>query len=319
MRSGSGISATAADLDERAGAVRAFNRFYTRQIGILNDGVYKSPFSLTEVRVLYELAHRTRPTASGLAGDLGLDAGYLSRILRRFSEQGLLDRETSKADGRQSFLHLSKKGRAAFAPLEERSHAEVKEMLKKLPAAGQAALVKSMRTIEHLLSPNASEVSKAPYVLRPHQSGDMGWVVHRHGLLYALEYGYDDRFEALVAEIAAHFIQHLDPKRERCWIAEKDGEIVGSVFLVKYSKTTAKLRLLLVEPAARGLGIGARLVNECVRFARQCGYRKIVLWTQSDLYSARKIYKAEGFRIIGKKRHRDFGPPCVAETWELAL
>ena len=255
-----------------------------RQIGILNDGVYKSPFSLTEVRVLYELAHRTRPTASGLAGDLGLDAGYLSRILRRFAEQGLLDRETSKADGRRSFLHLSKKGRAAFAPLEERSHAEVKEMLNKLPAAGQAALVEAMRTVERLFSPSLSELSKAPYILRSHQSGDMGWVVHRHGVLYALEYGYDDRFEALVAEIVAHFIQHLDPKRERCWIAEKEGEIVGSVFLVKFSKTTAKLRLLLVEPRARGLGIGARLVNECVRFARQCGYRKIVLWTQNDLY-----------------------------------
>jgi DNA-binding MarR family transcriptional regulator/GNAT superfamily N-acetyltransferase len=310
-----------ATLDEHASAVRAFNRFYTTQIGILNEGVYKSPFSLTEVRVLYELAHRGRPTATELARDLGLDAGYLSRILRRFHEQSLIVKETSKSDGRQSFLQLSRKGRSAFAPLEARSQGEVRAMLGKLSEAGQKSLVEAMRGIERQLSsqPKDAAAAKSPYLLRFHQPGDMGWVVHRHGVLYAQEYGYDERFEALVAEIVAHFIQHFDSKRERCWIAEREGEIVGSVFLVGYSKTVAKLRLLLVEPKARGLGIGARLVSECVRFARQRRYKKIVLWTQSDLYAARHTYKAEGFRIAGRKRHHDFGPACVAETWELAL
>jgi GNAT superfamily N-acetyltransferase len=193
-------------------------------------------------------------------------------------------------------------------------------MLGKLSGAGQKSLLEAMRSIERLLSSQkAAAAANAPYLLRFHQPGDMGWVVHRHGVLYAQEYGYDERFEALVAEIVAHFIQHFDSKRERCWIAEKDGEIVGSVFVVGYSRTVAKLRLLLVEPKARGFGIGARLVNECVRFARQCRYKKLVLWTQSDLYAARHIYKAEGFRIAGRKRHHDFGPLCVAETWELAL
>jgi DNA-binding MarR family transcriptional regulator/predicted N-acetyltransferase YhbS len=310
----------AATLDGQAIAVRAFNRFYTTQIGILNEGVYKSPFSLTEVRVLYELAHRGRPTATELARDLGLDAGYLSRILHRFQEQSLIEKETSKSDGRQSFLQLSRKGRSAFAPLEARSQCEVRAMLGKLSGAGQKSLLEAMRSIERLLSSQkAAAAANAPYLLRFHQPGDMGWVVHRHGVLYAQEYGYDERFEALVAEIVAHFIQHFDSKRERCWIAEKDGEIVGSVFVVGYSRTVAKLRLLLVEPKARGFGIGARLVNECVRFARQCRYKKLVLWTQSDLYAARHIYKAEDFRIAGRKRHHDFGPLCVAETWELAL
>ena len=246
-------------------AVRGFNRFYTRQIGVLREGLLKSPFSLTEVRVLYEIAHRQQPTATELCQELGLDPGYLSRILRRLEKRGLVRKSRiPQSDGRQSLLGLTASGKKTFATLDARQSAEVAAMLQPIPPAAAGALVQAMRAIENLLG--AGPESKTPYILRPHQPGDMGWVVHRHGALYAQEYGYDEQFEALVAEIAAKFIQHFDPKRERCWIAEKDGEIVGSVFLVKKSKTVAKLRLLLVEPSARGLGIGKRLVDECRAF-----------------------------------------------------
>jgi DNA-binding MarR family transcriptional regulator/GNAT superfamily N-acetyltransferase len=304
-------------LDRQIAAVRRFNRFYTRQIGVLREKPYKSSFSLTEVRVLYELAHREKPTAAELSKDLGLDAGYLSRILAGFDKRGWLDKKPSNADGRQSFLSLTAQGRNGFAPLDTRSREEVGTILAGLSMAQQNRLIDAMHTIEALLG--AQSQHEPAYILRPHQPGDMGWVVHRHGVLYAQEYQWDERFEALVAEIAAKFVQNFDAKRERCWIAEKDGAIVGFVFLVKHSKTVAKLRLLLVEPAARGLGIGKRLVEECVRFARHAGYKTITLWTQNSLRAARSIYEKAGFRLVEHHRHHSWGHDLVAETWELVL
>jgi DNA-binding MarR family transcriptional regulator/N-acetylglutamate synthase-like GNAT family acetyltransferase len=304
-------------LAARVAAVRGFNRFYTQKIGVLDEGLLKSRFSLTEARVLYELANRERPTATELCGDLGLDAGYLSRILRRFEQGGLLARTTSKVDGRQSLLALTAKGRAAFAPLDSRSRREIGVLMGGLGQPDQARLVAAMATIERLLG--ARPQNGTPYLLRPHQPGDMGWVVHRHGALYAQNYGWDERFEALVAEIVAQFIARFDARTERCWIAERDGEIIGSVFLVRKSKTVAKLRLLLVEPSARGLGLGSRLVEECLRFARQAGYRKITLWTNDILHAARHIYVKAGFRKVGSERHHSFGHDLVGETWELTL
>jgi DNA-binding MarR family transcriptional regulator/N-acetylglutamate synthase-like GNAT family acetyltransferase len=306
------------DLDRRVGAVRRFNRFYTRQIGVLREGLLGSSYSLTEVRVLYELAHRDRPTATDLGRALGLDAGYLSRILRGFQRRGLIEKARSQADGRETLLSLTKKGQRTFAPLDERSSAEIGGLLGRISPHGQTRLVEAMRTIESLLG-GAERKQQTPFLLRSHQPGDMGWVVHRHGMLYAREYGWDERFEALVAEIVATFVRNFDPKRERCWIAERDGEIVGSVFLVKQSKMVAKLRLLLVEPTARGVGLGSRLVSECERFARQAGYRKIVLWTNSVLRAARHIYEEAGYRLVHEERHHSFGHDLIGETWELDL
>jgi len=305
------------EIDRHAIAMRRFNRFYTRQIGLLDEGYLQSPFSLPEVRVLYELAHRDGPTAVELSRDLGLDQGYLSRILRAFEKRRFISRTRSAADGRQSHLTLTARGHAAFDPLEQRSHEEIRAILTRLPASEQARLIEAMRAIEAMLGGRPEP--RVPYVLRPQQPGDMGWVVHRHGALYAQEYGFDEQFEALVAEIVAAFARNFDPKRERCWIAEKDGEPVGSVFLVKSAKTVAKLRLLLVEPKARGLGVGARLVDECLRFARQAGYKKITLWTNSILVAARKIYEEAGFRLVHSERHKSFGHDLVGETWERDL
>jgi DNA-binding MarR family transcriptional regulator/N-acetylglutamate synthase-like GNAT family acetyltransferase len=303
--------------DQRVADVRRFNRFYTRQIGLLQEGYLKSPFSLSEVRVLYELAHREHPTATELGRDLGLDAGYLSRILRGFQKRGLLKRTQSEDDGRQSHLALTPRGQAAFAPLNTRSRDEIGAMLGALPVSEQARLVQAMHAIEGILG--AQPERKVPYLLRPHKPGDMGWVVHRHAALYTQEYRWDERFEALVAGIVKTFIERYDPKRERCWIAEKDGEIVGSVFLITHSKTVAQIRLMLVEPKARGLGIGARLVDECILFAREKGYRKITLWTNSLLLAARHIYRKAGFRLVHKERHHSFGHALVGETWDLTL
>jgi len=309
---------TALDFDRRVEAVRSFNRFYTRHVGALARGYLDSPFSLTEARVLYELAHREQPTASEIARELGLDAGYLSRILRDFKRRGLIDRKRSPGDGRRSLLSLTPKGRSAFAPLDARAREQVGAILNTLSETDQTRLVEAMRTVAALLGGAPAE-PRTPYILRPHGPGDMGWVVHRHGVLYAQEYGWDERFEALVAEIVAKFIQNFDPKRERCWIAERNGEVVGSVFLVRHSDTVGQLRLLLVEPRARGLGIGSRLVSECVRFAGQVGYRKIVLWTNSVLHAARHIYEKAGFRLVHQEPHHSFGHDLVGETWELAL
>jgi DNA-binding MarR family transcriptional regulator/N-acetylglutamate synthase-like GNAT family acetyltransferase len=306
-----------AQLAQRIEAVRRFNRFYTKKIGVLHEGLLRSPFSLAEARVLYELAHRASPTAVELARELGLDAGYLSRILRGFERRGFLAKSRSATDGRQNLLALTKRGRAAFAPLDAGSRAEIGAMLGRLSAADQTRLIETMGAIERLLG--GAPAPKAPYLLRDHRPGDFGWVVQRHGALYAEEYGFDATFEALVAEIVAKFIRELDPRRERCWIAERDGANVGSVFLVEKSRNVAKLRLLLVEPSARGLGIGARLVEECLRFARQAGYRKITLWTNSVLHAARHLYEAAGFQLVDEAPHHSFGQDLVGETWELTL
>ncbi len=306
-----------ADLAQRVAAVRRFNRFYTKQIGVLTESYLDSPFSVTEARVVYELAHHEQTTATELGSELGLDAGYLSRILRDFKKNGLVTKEPSENDRRQSILRLTGKGQQAFAAINARSAGDFETMLNRLSLEDQNKLVDAMCTIEQLLG--AQPEHKVPYILRPHQPGDMGWVVHRHGILYAEEYGWNEQFEALVAEIVAKFIQHYDPQRERCWIAEKDGENVGSVFLVKKSATVAKLRLLLVEPKARGLGIGTRLVDECIRFARQAGYRKITLWTNSVLIAARHIYEKAGFHLVDSDPHHSFGHDLVGENWERGL
>jgi DNA-binding MarR family transcriptional regulator/N-acetylglutamate synthase-like GNAT family acetyltransferase len=299
-------------------AVRSFNRVYTRQLGLLSESLYESSFSLSEVRVLYELAHQEKLTASDLVKELGLDPGYLSRILRGFGKSGFVEKIPSKQDRRHLFLQLTERGRTAFAPLDRASSRQISAMLNKLSRADQKRLVEAMSTVQQIIGP--APASNPSYILRTHQPGDMGWMVHRHGVLYSQEYGYDERFEALVAEIAAEFIRNFDPHRERCWVAEKDGENVGCVLLVKKSESVAKLRVLLVEPSARGMGIGKRLVEECVRFARRCGYKKIMLWTQSELTGARHIYQQAGFRLAGKERHNSWSRTnLVAETWELKL
>ena len=305
------------DLLQRIETMRRFNRFYTKQIGVLHEGLLKSPFPLTEARVIYELAHHEQTTATELGNELGLDAGYLSRILSSFEKRGLIDKQPSPTDGRQTLISLTEQGQAAFATINVRSRHEIGAMLGRLAPAEQSRLIEAMTTIERILG--AGPEQRVPYLLRPHQPGDMGWVVHRHGVLYAEEYGWDEQFEALVAEIVAKFIQHFDPKRERCWIAEMEGEIVGSVFLVQQSEEVAKLRLLLVEPSARGLGIGKRLVNECTRFARRVGYQKLVLWTNSILTPARHIYEKANFRLVESEPHHSFGHDLVGENWELLL
>lgn len=307
-------------IEQRAEAVREFNRFYTRRIGVLGEGHLDSKFSLTEVRVLFELANREHPTASEIADTLGLDRGYLSRTLRSFQRRGLVTTKTGPGDRRRSLLRLTAAGRRAFSPLDVRARDEIVGMLQPLPIAEQRRIIASMRAIrDSLAGSDASAASAVPYTLRSHRPGDMGWVVHRHGVLYAEEYGWDERFEALVAHVVADFVDKFDPARERCWIAERDGEIVGSVFVVAKSKTVAKLRLLLVEPSARGLGIGRRLVDEVIRFSRDAGYKKITLWTQRDLTAARNIYKAAGFELVAEEGHRLFGDSLVAETWEMRL
>lgn len=306
-----------AGFEQRIAAVRRFSRFYTQKIGALQEGLLASPFSLAEARVLYELAHRDGLAASDLARDLGLDAGYLSRILARFERGRLLVCARSAADRRKSHLALTGKGRRAFAPLNARSRREIAAWLGELPAADQKALVGAMHAVQQLLG--VAPEAKAPYLMRPHQPGDMGWVIGRHGALYAEEYGWDDTFEALVAEIAAKFLRNFDPKRERCWIAEKDGVTVGSVFLVRKSATVAQLRLLLVDPKGRGLGIGHRLVDECIAFARRAGYRKIMLWTNDILHAARRIYQAKGFRLVEEEKHHSFGKDLVGQIWDLKL
>lgn len=304
--------------DDPIQTIRRFNRFYTRQIGVLHEHLLESQFSLTEVRVLYELAHRDKVIAKDLCLDLGLDRGYLSRMLQDFEARGWITSTPSPADRRSLFLSLTAKGRKIFEPLERRSSDEVAAMLARLAPQQQEKLLSAIRDFESVLSPTAAPA--ALYTLRQHRPGDMGWVVQRHGALYWQEYHFDERFEALVAEIVAEFIQKLDPKRERCWIAEKDGINVGSVFLVRKSETIAKLRLLLVEPSARGLGIGRRLVEECVHFTRDAGYRKIMLWTQSELTAARKIYQGAGFERIAEEKHDGWSRKnLVAETWELKL
>jgi DNA-binding MarR family transcriptional regulator/GNAT superfamily N-acetyltransferase len=307
----------AAALEQRVAAVRRFNRFYTQKIGVLQEGLLESRFSLAEARVLYELARRDRPTASDIARELSLDPGYLSRILRGFQRRGLLRREASASDARQRRLSLTSAGRAAFAPLDARSRQDIGTLLDALPVAEQTRLVASMSAIERLLSPDPATATV--YVLRPHRPGDIGWITWRHGALYAAEYGWDERFEAMVASIMARLVDNFDARRECCWIAEQEGEPVGSVALVDDGNGVARLRVLLVEPAARGHGIGRRLVDECLRFARHAGYQKIVLSTYSVLVAARRVYEAAGFRLAAQHPERAYGKRLVNESWELSL
>jgi DNA-binding MarR family transcriptional regulator/predicted GNAT family acetyltransferase len=299
-------------------AVRRFNRFYTRHVGALGEHLLDSPYSLTEMRVLYELAHRDGVSASDLAGELGLDAGYLSRILARFQTQRLIARDEAPGDARRAVIRLTAHGRHAFAPYEQKTRDTVAAMLERLAPRARRDVVDAMQRLHTHLDPAAAPAPRA-YVLRTHQPGDLGWIVQMHGALYAREYGYDATFEAVVARIAADFLDHFDAARERCWIAEVDGVNAGSVCLVKKSRTVAKLRLLIVDPDARGLGIGRRLVDECIRFARQAGYRTITLWTHGHLTAARNIYEATGFVRVDLKPSMSFGQKLVDETWELTL
>ena len=310
-------SAADGGLAERVEAMRRFNRFYTRKIGVLQERLLQSPFSLAEARVIYELARTQNPTASAIADELGLDAGYLSRILRDLGKRGLIARAPSEGDARQRLLALTDAGREAFAALDRGSRDEMGAMLSMLAPADQRRVIALMAGIEGLLG--GAVGGSAGYLLRSHRTGDIGWVVECHGRVFADEYGFDETFEAFVAEIAARFIREHDPALERCWIAERDGDPVGSVFLVKQSKTVAQLRLLVVDPKGRSLGIGARLVGECIDFAERAGYRKITLWTQSILHPARKIYRRAGFRLLREEQHRSFGQDLVGEFWELML
>ena len=318
-------------LVERIEAVRGFNRFYTRRIGVLHEGLLNTRYTLTESRLLWELAHRDDLTATQLARELDLDPGYLSRLLSSFKERGLIKSTRSTEDARHQHLNLSAAGRRAFAPLDAQSRADVGALLGALDESQQQELLGALGRVERLLGGDArhrdSAARKPPYLLRPHRAGDIGWVVSRHGALYAREYAWTASFEALVARISADFIDQFDPQREACWIAERDGANVGSVFLVQARDETsraviagtAQLRLLLVEPSARGLGIGERLVAECERFARATGYRKIVLWTQSNLATARHIYRKAGYRLVHSEPHHSFGHDLIGENWELVL
>jgi DNA-binding MarR family transcriptional regulator/GNAT superfamily N-acetyltransferase len=305
------------DDDDQISAVRAFNRFYTSKLGFLDQQLLKSPFSLSEARVLYELANRQNPSAKQIGTELGLDPGYLSRIVQKFDEDGLITRKPYPADRRQYQLGLTAKGRQAFAKLNRSSHDEVANMLATIPQGDRKRLIGAMAAIERLLGPSGA--SPAAATLREPRPGDIGWVVQSHGALYAGEYGFNSSFEALVAEITAKFLGSFDASRERCWIADIDGAQVGSVFLVRHSGEVAKLRLLLVDPAGRGQRLGQRLVGECIAFARACGYRKITLSTQSILVAARKIYQDTGFVLVASEPHRSFGQSLIGETWELKL
>jgi DNA-binding MarR family transcriptional regulator/GNAT superfamily N-acetyltransferase len=303
--------------DSQVAQVRSFNRFYTRQIGLLDEGLLKSEFTLTEARILYELAHRDGLTATDLRRELDLDAGYLSRILKAFEIKGLLTRSPSDRDARQSVLALTPDGRAKFDTLNQASHDEIAAMLNRFPENRRDKLVSAMSTLQHMMGGGGEP--QEPYSLRTHRPGDMGLIVHRQSLLYNEEYGWDETFEALAAEIAAAFINNFDAERERCWIAERAGEIAGSVFIVRESDEIAKLRLLYVEASARGLGIGSRLVDEAIRFSRAAGYKTLIFWTNDVLVSARRIYEAAGFRLVGEDRHHSFGKDLVGQNWSLEL
>ena len=300
---------------QRVAAVRRFNRFYTQHLGVLHDSWLDSPFSLTQARVLYEIRQRYRATASDIGRDLGLDAGYLSRILRRFHKGGLIRKDISPDDGRQSLLSITARGRKAFEPLEARTEQQVGEVLGRLAAPEQDHLVSAMRVIETMIAPVPKPDSKI--ILRDPRPGDLGWVVARHAELYAQEYNWGGNFEGICAQIVADFASKYDPACERGWIAEMDGCNVGCVFLVKDSEKVARLRLLLVDPAARGRGLGKKLTEECVRFAREAGYTSITLWTHRVLTAARHIYEKAGFRLTSSEKRKSFGKQVVSEIWDL--
>jgi DNA-binding MarR family transcriptional regulator/GNAT superfamily N-acetyltransferase len=305
------------NLQTRIDAVRRFNRFFTRRIGVLREGLLHTPYSLTEARVLFEIANRERATASDFSRDLGLDPGYLSRILSGLERRGLIEKAPSETDARRRILSLTAEGLEAFSELDARSREEIAQLLGELSEEEQLRLLAAMGTIESVLDKRLR--FSEPFFVRAHEPGDMGWVVQRHGELYFREYGWDERFEALVARIVADFVEDYDPAMERCWIAEMDGERVGCVFCVKGGGKVAKLRLLLVEPGARGLGLGGRLVDECVRFAGSRGYEKLTLWTNSVLDAARHIYEERGFRLVEEEEHHSFGRDLVGQNWELEL
>jgi DNA-binding MarR family transcriptional regulator/N-acetylglutamate synthase-like GNAT family acetyltransferase len=307
------------DAEQRIGAVRRFNRYYTRQIGVLRKTFLDSPYSLGEARVLYEVASQRSPTASEIARRLDLDAGYLSRLLRNFERRGLIRRQTSPKDGRQSHLTLTPRGKKSFGPLDARSQRHTAAMLGKLAPADQARLIAAMATIETLLEGRLADepAVERNYILRPPRPGDFGWIVKRNAELYAQDYGWVAPFEGVCAQIVADFVNKFDESRERCWIAELDGENVGAVMLANDGDGVARVRLLLVEPKARGLGIGARLVGELIRFARGAGYRKITLWTHSVLTAARHIYQKAGFNLMRSEEHQSWGQPVVSEYWDL--
>src|SRR5258705_1767293 len=298
---------------------RRFNRMYTRFLGTLNEGLLNSPYSLAEARVLYELAQRDAPKAREIAEELGMDAGYLSRLLGKFERDVLLKRKTSEQDGRYAELTLTARGRSAFRKLNALSEEQARGVLEGLSPSARMQLIDCMRTMEGILS--KTDRRCLLYILRPHRVGDMGWIVHPERVGYAEQYGWDETFEALVARIVDQFVTNFDPSRERCWIAEIDGANVGHIFLVKHPEEadTAKLRLLFVEPSARGVGLGDVLVKECIRFARTAGYKKVVLWTQSILVGAHRIYERAGFRLVNEALHRSFGKDLVGQTWELML
>jgi DNA-binding MarR family transcriptional regulator/GNAT superfamily N-acetyltransferase len=306
-------------LQSNVAAFRRFNRLYTRFIGVLDEEWLKGGYSLAQARVLYEVATRRAPTAKEIGAVLSMDPAYLSRILRGFEKSSLLKKATSERDARAAHLSLTRKGKSIFKKLNQLSEDQACGILQRLPPTGQASLISALSAIERQLLPDARE--KPNIVLRPHRPGDMGWVVHREGALYAQEYGFDETFEALVARIVAEFICEFDPRRERCWIAEVDGQNVGHIFLVKHptEPSTAKLRLLLVEPSARGLKVGSALVNECVSFAKAVGFKKITLWTQSILMAARHVYEKAGFHLVEEKANFQFGKNLISQTWELDL
>lgn len=302
--------------DDRVAAVREFNRFYTNVIGVLREGLLRTPYSLTEARVIFELAQREETELADLRRTLDIDAGYLSRILARFETDGLAERKRSAADARRQIIRLTDQGRAAFDMLNARSAEEIRALLSRLTEEDQRRLIAAMEVTRDLLDGSSRPNS---YLLRPLRPGDFGWVVHRHGLLYAEEYGWDETFEALVARIVADYVEHRDPHRENAWIAEVDGEPAGCIFCVRKNDKVAQLRLLLVEPTARGLGIGGRLVEECIRFARQTGYEEIMLWTNDVLEDARRVYERAGFELVEEEKHHSFGHDLVGQNWSRKL
>lgn len=298
-------------------SIRGFNRFYTRQLGLLNEHLVDSPFSLTEARIMYELAHRENITAGVLGMDLGVDAGQLSRILRDFEKRGLIQKQKSADDARVTLLHLTPNGKSEFGTLNQLSTAQIDELLARKPDSEKKRLVKAMKEIEAILGETGRPDNS--FILRPPHSGDFGWMIQKNGEIYAREYAWNEEYEGLVAKIVAEFIFNFDARWERCWIAEKDGENIGAVFIVKADENVAKLRLLIVDPRARGLGVGKKLVSECTRFCREKGYKKITLWTNSILTAARHIYQKEGYKCVAEESHNSFGHDLVGETWELEL
>jgi len=317
MATSSVLQSTTSAAEDRVAAVRQFSRYYTNVLGLLQEGLLDTEFSLTEARVIFELAAAGQADAASLKRRLDIDPGYLSRLLARLGKAGLISRQRDPDDGRRQVIELTAAGQAAFGTLNDRSERQVRDLLATLPEDAQRRLTGAMAAIEDILSGPAGRTRPAAYLLRSPGPGDLGWMVRAHGELYAREYGWDPTFEALVARIVADYAGNHDPRREAAWIAEVDGQPMGCVLCVRKDDDTAQLRILLVDPAARGLGIGARLVSECLTFARRAGYQRIVLWTNDVLTAARRIYQAAGFRLTGEEPHRSFGHDLVSQTWQL--